>query len=62
MPNRKNRAKKSIISIKEAIKEHEKKKQIAIDEGDEGREGYHAKELQGMKDQIAKKEKILEKK
>ena len=62
MPNRKNRAKKSIDSIKETLEEHEKKRQIAIEEGNEELVRYYDKELQGMKDQIAKKEKILDKK
>jgi len=62
MPNRKNRAKKSIESIKETIEEHEKKKQIAVGEGNEELARYYDKELQGMKDQITRKEKVLEKK
>ena len=62
MPNRKNRAKKSIKSIKEAIEEHEKKRQIALEEDNEELTKYYDKELQGMKDQIIRKEKILEKK
>jgi len=62
MPNRKNRAKKSIDSIKESLEEHEKKKQIAIEEGNEELVKYYDKELQGMKDQLARKEKIFEKK
>ena len=62
MPNRKNRTKKAIASIKESIDKHEEKKQAAIGEGNEELVRYYDKELQGMKDQIAKKEKIIEKK
>ncbi len=62
MPNRKNRAKKSIDSIKESLEEHEKKRQMAIEEGNEELVRYYDKELQGMKDQMAKKENILKKK
>ena len=61
MPNRKNRAKKSIKSIKDAIEEHEKKKQTAVEKGDEDLARYYNKELKGMKGQIVKKQKILEK-
>ena len=60
MPNRKNRAKKAIESIKEAIEEHKEKREIAVEEGNEERVKYYDKELQGMEDQLSKKRDISE--
>ena len=61
MPNRKKRLEKGRGSIEKAIAEHEHKRAHAISEGDEGLSEYYNKELEGMKDQLKRKKKIIDK-
>jgi len=61
MPNRKNRSKKAIESLSEEIARHEQKLLLAAEAGDSGLIKYYEKEINGMKEQLKKRQKILDK-
>jgi hypothetical protein len=58
---RKKRAKKGLESLKERIKEHEIKLEIAKEDGNEERVKYYIKDLARLKGEEKKKEDIIDK-
>lgn len=61
MPNRKNRLKKGIESIKERIEEHKEKKRLAEEDNNEELVSYYEKEIAGLEKTEKNKEEKLDK-
>ncbi len=61
MPSRKKRLKKGIESVQKSIKKHEQKIKKAESEDQVELINYYKKEIKGMKDQLSRKKKFLDK-
>ena len=59
MPNRENRLKKGIESLKKQLILHEEKLKLAEKEGKVELAGYYEKEILAKKKDLEKKEKLL---
>jgi hypothetical protein len=59
MTNRKKRLKKGIESLKEQIKNHKEKREIAEKEGNFELEGYYKKEIESLEHAQNRKEEKL---